>query len=158
MRLTSLEAFEQIKKDGTLSKLRMKVYEYIVKEGPCTQREAIQTLSRFDVEANGSYSSRFSELERLGVISVIRDTISPSSGKRVSVYATTGNLPKGKARVTKQNPTAEDSIEYKALNSVYEKCKEENENLKELIKGIVNGFIKGGGINLELYKKLKEYL
>lgn len=44
VRQTSIDCFNQIKKEGLLSKRRLEVYEAIFKNAPCTTNEALKDV------------------------------------------------------------------------------------------------------------------
>ena len=67
MKITSLEAYEKIKKNGTLSKSRLQVYKFVCKNPNCT---ALDVLYHFKAERRSTITARFSELERRGFIKV----------------------------------------------------------------------------------------
>jgi hypothetical protein len=67
MRDTSIEAYEKIREDGTLSRMRWRVYQHLFHHGPLTAREVDHGLSSPGDHA-ASYHKRLSELEQMGVV------------------------------------------------------------------------------------------
>jgi hypothetical protein len=94
LRGTSKLAYEQIKAEGLLSKLRFLVYESIVLNGPATSKEVtklyLPSLERDTV------SPRMVELEALGVIRAAGERPCRVSGRMAVEWAATENLPEGK--------------------------------------------------------------
>ena len=90
-RQTSIDCYNQIKKEGLLSKRRLEVYESLLSTAPCTSSEAIRnaktTFGVFGV------SSRFTELRDLGVI--YEKDIRPCkvTGRNVIEWDLTDKLP-----------------------------------------------------------------
>jgi len=60
-RQTSLDCFNQIKTEGLLSKMRLKVYEAILRKAPCTSGEAFATMTTKENQISQS-RARFTEL------------------------------------------------------------------------------------------------
>jgi len=92
MRKTSVETYRQIMSEGLLSKMRFKVYETIFKYGPITARQCNEFISG-GKHLGGSVTSRFSELEALGVIEPIRVIKCPTTARPVTLWDVTGKLP-----------------------------------------------------------------
>lgn len=93
MRQTSVESYNFIRESGALSKLRWTVYDYIYNKGPSTQREVVLALSQ-EKESNGTFSSRFSELKRLGLLSEVGTTECKFTGRKVLLWDVTDKLPR----------------------------------------------------------------
>lgn len=92
IRDTSVEAYHKIQSNGLLSQLRFAVYSYVFKNGPCTIRQAIIDMSTKN--ATYSISTRFSELEKIGVLKTIGITTCKYSGNDVLLWDVTSALPK----------------------------------------------------------------
>ena len=90
MKKTSLDTYKKIKEEGLLSRKRFEVYNYIYKrKKPVTIKEAHNALGNGC--AGGTVTSRFSELESMGVIRVVGED---KTGKNVqNLYSVTGSLP-----------------------------------------------------------------
>lgn len=99
MRQTSIDAYNKIRSEGLLSTRRFEVYDYIFKHGPCTAKDVIRAKQPPGT-SGGTYTSRFSELERLGVIKDIGTVKCKHTGLSVTLWETTDNLPKGKIKTT----------------------------------------------------------
>lgn len=91
MKKTSIETYKKIIASGLLSKRRREVYDFVYHNEPCTIRSVVHQIGGGEWQ---SYSPRFSELEKMGVIEVVGETKSHKSGQQVSLYATTGKFPK----------------------------------------------------------------
>lgn len=92
MRSTSVESYCAIRDSGVLSELRWDVYDYIYAHGPLTARQTIVGLSE-TYELSSVYSPRFAELKRLGLIADIGTTECEFSGRNVTVWDVTANMP-----------------------------------------------------------------
>ena len=66
-RQTSIDCYHKIKSEGLLSKMRLRVYEAILNNAPCTSAEALSTMLS-EHSAITSSRARFTELRELGVI------------------------------------------------------------------------------------------
>ena len=65
-RQTSIDAYNEIKNNGLLTNLKWKVYSCLYENGPMTGNELNSVLNS---KANsGVYTTRLSELERIGVV------------------------------------------------------------------------------------------
>lgn len=67
IRQTSIDCYNEIKKNGLLSKKRFEVYKAILKNAPCTSGEAFATMTTKENQISQS-RARFTELRELGVI------------------------------------------------------------------------------------------
>lgn len=90
MKKTSVEAFYKIKESGLLSKRRWETYECVYKLQPCTIKNVVQSL---DPTKWSTYSARFSELEKMGLIEVSGQIHDFETKQSVNTYVVTGNLP-----------------------------------------------------------------
>lgn len=97
IRLTSIETYHQIKKEGLLKKLQLKVYEGIVNRGKCTATEAVQGFRK----TTHGLSSRFTELKRMGVIKEMPKRKCSITGRNAITWMVTNELPK---RAIKEAP------------------------------------------------------
>jgi hypothetical protein len=93
VRETSLEAFEYIRENGLLSKRRWQVYEYVFRHGPCTAAQVVFGL-RQPQEQSGTYNTRLSELERMGLIKELGETVCQFTNRTVILWDVTKELPK----------------------------------------------------------------
>lgn len=92
MRQTSIAVFKQIQEEGLLSRLRFDVYSALYKRGPCTALELYKSCFE-GTHRDHSITPRFSELERAGVIAATEERPCRVSGRNVTVWQTTNNLP-----------------------------------------------------------------
>lgn len=96
-RATSAEAYQEIKDSGLLSKRRFDVYEELYLGGPGTQTEVVHRLwakiPGKKMVGQPSFTPRFAELERLGVIVETGERQCTITGKRCIEWETTTNLP-----------------------------------------------------------------
>lgn len=92
-RQTSIEAYTKAKESGLLSELRLKVYEMLCLHGQLTANEVRIHASQHNVNS-GVFSTRFSELERMGVIKAIGTRKCSVSGHNALVWEITGDMPK----------------------------------------------------------------
>lgn len=84
MKLTSIRAHHQIKESGLITKMQEKVHE-LIKRKPMTGNELDEIIP-------GAHK-RLSELEKMGVITVMGTTMDSISHKCVNLYCTTGQEP-----------------------------------------------------------------
>jgi len=104
MNQNSIDAYNTIKENGLLSKRRMEVLSAIYEHKEATQNEILRhfRLKRPDI-ASGSVTTRFSELQRMGVIGVVRTKLDNITKNPCDVWGITGNLPaKLKKKLTTQ--------------------------------------------------------
>jgi len=91
-RQTSLDCFNQIKTEGLLSKMRLKVYEAILRKAPCTSGEAFATMTTKENQISQS-RARFTELRELGVIYEVQNRKCTITGMNVIEWDLTDRLP-----------------------------------------------------------------
>ena len=89
---TSIQVYHQIRAEGLLSKMRLKVYEHLFNHGPLTRSELDSQL-KGPAEVNPSYHKRLSELERQGVIRTVGRKACSITGREVELWDVTANLP-----------------------------------------------------------------
>ena len=92
-RQTSKKAYREIKAEGLLSKMRFIVYDFIYQNGPVTQKQAIIQLGK-GRQKGGTFTGRFSELENIGVIKIVGETVCEDTGRSVHLWDVTPDLPK----------------------------------------------------------------
>lgn len=118
----SLNAYYQIRDEGLLSKMRMMVYEVIVKHGPinATQiyREHLRHVQQHSV------TPRFSELLRQGVIKLHHTAPCPYTGYESDFFVQTNQLPKklpkGPKKYTYKQSEERRVAYYKALVAIWQ--------------------------------------
>lgn len=93
VRRTSISTYHQIKNEGLLSRLRLIVYQDVFEHGPCTMMDTNLRLNK-GTYSNGSFTSRFSELRRLGVIVEVGTTKCKHTGRTAIIWDVTESLPK----------------------------------------------------------------
>ncbi len=91
-RETSAEAYRIIEKNGLLSRRRKQVYDYLYVNGPCTAKQITSSLQKGD-ENSGGYTTRLSELRRMGALKEVGTTECPSTGHNVILWDVTGAIP-----------------------------------------------------------------
>lgn len=91
-RKTSIKTYRQIESEGLLSKLRWVVYKHIFEYGPLTQKQAVMKLGRPGHDY-GSFTTRFSELEKRGLIAVVGEVKCEFTGRMVCLWDVTSDLP-----------------------------------------------------------------
>lgn len=88
VRQTSLEAFEKIRKDGSLSRKRWEVYEALYECGPATSNELLrhlQTVKHVKFQNHSNITTRLGELRDMGVsfeLDVVTDPITGHKAHR----------------------------------------------------------------------------
>lgn len=92
MRDTSKAVFNQIKEDGTLSKMRWMVYEYLFLHGPLTGAELDEQLRKQG--GRGHYHKRLSELKRFDIVQETNKRACKITGRLVYEWDVTSRMPK----------------------------------------------------------------
>ena len=94
MRQTSILTFQRIKESGMLSKRRFQVYEELFHYGPKTIGEVRQKFRSVHPKmSDSSISSRFSELERMNVVTTVGFKDDENTGNRCTLWDVTDNMP-----------------------------------------------------------------
>jgi len=103
VRDTSIEAYNKIRQEGLLSKLRLLVYEALFNYGPMTQRETYESLVRrgHDIREY-SIRPRFVEMIDMEVIKETGTRLCKFSQTNSIEYDVTSNLPKKPEADTKK--------------------------------------------------------
>jgi len=91
-RRTSIDVYHQIEAEGLLSKRRWEVYKHLFRHGPLTQREVTDQISH-KFAAERSYTPRFAELEKMGVITSVGERACSITGRQVLIWDVTDCLP-----------------------------------------------------------------
>jgi predicted transcriptional regulator len=97
IRSTSIEVYNQIEREGLLSRKRFEVYQKLFHSGPLTQSETT-------VKLNGKQTTvtpRFAELESLGAIHPVGEKICGVTGRKVLLWDVTDRVP---MKFEKQKP------------------------------------------------------
>ena len=133
-RQTSIDCYNEIKRNGSLSKMRFEVYSALLSMGkPSTTREVYETMNVLKQEA-----TRFTELRKLGVIYEVQNRKCTITGRTSIEWDLTDKLPvdfKSSNKTKQQKKNA-------ALNSLRELYKNKdstNDDWKmvaDLIKSI----------------------
>ena len=132
-RETSIDCYNQIKRDGSLSKMRFEVYSALLSMGkPSTTREVYETMNVIKQEA-----TRFTELRKLGVIYEVQNRKCTITGRTSIEWDLTDRLP---INIKKTNKTKRHRIN-DAINSFRELYKNKDSSTNEDWK-IVANFIK----------------
>lgn len=97
MRNTSIQAYNHIKEDGLLSKMRMRVYETLYLHGPLTGRE-LNFRMAVPGEASASFHKRLSELEDLGVVETVGTRPATQDTEAAILWDATDRLPQKPVR------------------------------------------------------------
>lgn len=122
-RQTSIDCYNQIKKDGSLSKMRFKVYSALLSMGkPSTTREVYETMNVLKQEA-----TRFTELRKLGVIYEVRNRKCTITGRTSIEWDLTDKLP---LNIKIYKKTKNDRIS-EAVTSLLELHKKKNVSTNE---------------------------
>ena len=116
IRQTSIDCYNKIKSEGLLSKMRLKVYEAILKKAPCTSGEAFATMTTKENQISQS-RARFTELRDLGVIYEVRNRRCTITGVNVIEWDLTDRLPVNikKTKKTKKQKVNDVLIKLRAL-------------------------------------------
>ena len=91
---TQIEAWQNINDNGLLGRLQLAVLTLVYNSDGITQGEALKLYNdEIGVNNSGSVSTRFSELERMGVIESIGTRACKVTGNNCLQYVFTGKLP-----------------------------------------------------------------
>ena len=133
-RQTSIDCYNEIKRNGSLSKMRFEVYSALLSMGkPSTTREVYETMNVLKQEA-----TRFTELRKLGVIYEVQNRKCAITGRTSIEWDLTDRLP---INIKNPNKTKKQRLDA-ALNSLrqlYKNKDSTNEDWKivaDLIKSI----------------------
>tara|TARA_R100001530_G_C4184456_1_gene120340 strand:- start:1 stop:414 length:414 start_codon:yes stop_codon:yes gene_type:complete len=111
-RQTSIDCYNEIKRDGSLSKMRFEVYSALLSMGkPSTTREVYETMDVVKQEA-----TRFTELRKLGVIYEVQNRKCTITGRTAIEWDLTDRLP---IDIKNTNKTKKQRLDA-ALNSLRE--------------------------------------
>jgi hypothetical protein len=135
-RKTSSIAYKRIIEEGLLSKLRLLVYRVVYKYGPLTASEVRMYVAKHSTANSGVFSTRFSELKKMGVLETVGERPCTTSGHIALLWDVTENLPKPIKKEKTKKEKKKEAI--KDLKKIY---KDSPEELKKDI--------------LSLYKKIK---
>jgi len=111
IRQTSIDAYNEIKKNGLLGKRQWQVYEIVSEHGPLTMNQMFRKIDEQTNHCNpmnhGSFGTRLSELRNLGVIEEFKEDTCPITGRKVIFWDVTDKLPKKliKKQTTKKEKT-----------------------------------------------------
>jgi len=109
-RQTSIDCYNEIKRDGSLSKMRFEVYSALLAMGkPSTTREVYETMNVLKQEA-----TRFTELRKLGVIYEVQNRKCTITGRTSIEWDLTDKLP---VSIKNTNKTKKQRLDA-ALNSL----------------------------------------
>jgi len=125
-RQTSIDCYNQIKTDGSLSKMRFRVYEAILNNAPCTSAEVLSTMLSKN-SAITSSRARFTELRELGVIYEVQNRKCTITGRTSIEWDLTDRLP---IKIKSSSNTKKHRIK-DALNSLRELYKTKNISTNE---------------------------
>lgn len=92
-RQSSIEAYNDIKNNGLLSKRRLEVYIALYENGPCTTNELLKKMTFLEKNNNPSVHVRLNELKHLTVVREIGTTICSITNRTVILWEVTNNLP-----------------------------------------------------------------
>tara|TARA_R110000764_G_scaffold155841_1_gene243768 strand:+ start:454 stop:867 length:414 start_codon:yes stop_codon:yes gene_type:complete len=122
-RQTSIDCYNQIKTDGSLSKMRFEVYSALLSMGkPSTTREVYETMNVLKQEA-----TRFTELRKLGVIYEVQNRKCTITGRTSIEWDLTDKLP---LNIKIYKKTKKDRIS-EAVTSLLELHKKKNVSTNE---------------------------
>lgn len=92
-RNTSITAYNTICDNKLLSLRRMEVYDYLFRNGPCTAKQVTNGLIS-PGQNSGGYTTRLSELKRMGVVDEVGETKCQETGQTVLLWDVNDRLPK----------------------------------------------------------------
>ena len=132
-RQTSIDCYNEIKRNGSLSKMRFEVYSALLSMGkPSTTREVYETMNVLKQEA-----TRFTELRKLGVIYEVQNRKCTITGRTSIEWDLTDRLP---VDIKNTNKTKKQRLD-DALNSFRELYKNKDTSTDDDWKTVAD-FIK----------------
>ena len=131
-RETSIIAYNAIKDSGLLSKLKWRVYDYLYKFGPLTAKQINIRLGCATTNS-GVYTTRLSELRRIGVVEEVGRIECEYSGQKVILWDVNKNLPIKHNKKTKT----------KTKDKIIKELEKENKALKKTIKYYETFYLQG---------------
>jgi len=94
MKQTSIDAYKHLVEKKILVKWWKRVYSIILYYGPITQKQVCQKIRNIDAKFSrdgGTVTTRFSELERWGVIKTVEELYTdPDTGLNENMYVVVG--------------------------------------------------------------------
>jgi len=93
IRQTSIEALQQIRESGVLSKRRFEVYVSLFEYGPCSATELFYKMNKLRNPSHSNVTTRLGELREMGVVKEIGTKICTITEKKVIEWDVTANLP-----------------------------------------------------------------
>jgi chromosome segregation and condensation protein ScpB len=131
IRQTSIDTFNQIKEEGLLSNMRLKMLEAILNNAPCTASEAFKVLG-----CKTNQSGRITELKELGVIYEVQTRICNVTGRSAIEWDLTDRLPENVNLKNNKKNRVNNAIN--ALRELYKNKKTSTDddwrNVADLIK------------------------
>lgn len=91
-RRTSIDAYNKIKEDGTLSRLRWAAYDFLFFNGPLTTRGVHGGIKQIAKDV-GIVSARLAELTDMGVVEDVGTVECKETGMMVTLWDVTDRLP-----------------------------------------------------------------
>jgi hypothetical protein len=97
IRQTSVAVYNQIKSDGTLSRMRLLTYDLLFKHGPCTAAELFAFAKREhgNTSLRDCFQKRLGELRDMGAAMELGTRPCNITGRNVIIWDVTSNLPTG---------------------------------------------------------------
>jgi len=96
VRETSVKAYQEIKLNGILTGLQLKVYETLFFCGPLTGNEMREIIG--GKSNSGVYITRLSELERRGAVQTLKKRACQVTGRLAIEWDVTSHIPKGRVK------------------------------------------------------------
>lgn len=95
VRRTSIEAYNEIKESGLLSKRRWQAYEILFHHGPLTANQLVRLAAeKFPALKNTwTFNKRLSELRRAGIVDEIAEVPCPLTGRTAILWDCNDRLP-----------------------------------------------------------------
>lgn len=92
MRVTSRQAYEDIKNSGRLGEMQLEVIGGLFTHGPVTGVELTARM-KSPAQASLSYHKRLSELERMGAVYIVRKRVCSVTGRMAIEWDLTAGMP-----------------------------------------------------------------
>lgn len=93
IRSTSVEAYDQIKRDGMLAGKHIEIYKYLFTFGPLTANQIFRGIKGSTTITQANIHARLNELKKYGVVSETGKVLCKITGKTVLQVDVTDKLP-----------------------------------------------------------------
>ena len=138
-RLTSIDVYNKIQKEGLLSKKRWEIYQVLYAYGVQTSAEVVNKVNsnKNNVNPLSQSRARFTELRDMGVVEEMGTKLCSITGNNVIAWRVTNNLPTVIIKETKAKKIKRILLMIKELgNAIPEEYKQELRDIYHIVDEI----------------------